>query len=56
MKNFSTMGNGFISLEHDLSPKTVDVAIQIIDKAAKVQNLKIMTVPQCIGDNNPYST
>ncbi|PKC12318.1 glycoside hydrolase/deacetylase, partial [Rhizophagus irregularis] len=47
MKNFTTMGNGFISLEHDFAPKTVDVAIQIINKAAKVPNLKIMTVPQC---------
>ncbi|CAG8591226.1 uncharacterized protein OCT59_020739 [Rhizophagus irregularis] len=54
MQTFPKLKTGFIVLEHDLYPQTVDAAVQIIDRAVKVPNLKIMTVPQCIGDNNPY--
>ncbi|GBB90753.1 hypothetical protein RclHR1_01780020 [Rhizophagus clarus] len=54
MQTFPKMNTGFIVLEHDLYPQTVDAATQIIDRAVKVPNLKIMTVPQCINDNNPY--
>jgi hypothetical protein len=54
MQTFPKMNTGFIVLEHDLYPQTVDAAVQIIDRAVKVPNLQIMTVPQCIGDNSPY--
>lgn len=54
MEKFRTMKTGFIVLEHDLYPQTVDAAIAIINKAVNVKDLNITTVPQCIGDNNLY--
>ncbi|CAG8451018.1 9171_t:CDS:2 [Funneliformis caledonium] len=54
MQKFPTMSTGFIVLEHDLFPQTVDAALIVLDRAVKVPNLTIMTVPQCVGDNAPY--
>ncbi|CAI2186579.1 10687_t:CDS:2 [Funneliformis geosporum] len=54
MQKFPTMSTGFIVLEHDLYPQTVEAALLVLDRAAKVPNLTIMTVPQCVGDNAPY--
>src|SRR6185369_13814770 len=49
----ATMPRGFLVLEHDLFKQTVDAAVTVIGKATQT-NLIIKTVPQCIGDNNPY--
>jgi peptidoglycan/xylan/chitin deacetylase (PgdA/CDA1 family) len=49
----ATMSRGFLVLEHDLFKQTVDAAVTVIGKATQT-NLIIKTVPQCIGDNNPY--
>ncbi|CAG8511761.1 3257_t:CDS:2 [Funneliformis mosseae] len=54
MEKFPKMSTGFIVLEHDLYPESVEAAMIIIDKAVKVPNLNITTVPDCIGDHKPY--
>ncbi|CAG8569992.1 4846_t:CDS:2, partial [Acaulospora morrowiae] len=54
MENFPKMTTGFIVLQHDLYPQTVDAAINIIDKAIKVRGLNITTVARCLGDLKPY--
>jgi hypothetical protein len=54
MQKFPKLSTGFIGLEHDLHPETVNAATIILDRAAKVPNLKIMSVPECIGDTKPY--
>ena len=54
MQKFPKMNTGFIGLEHDLHLETVQAANAVLDLAAKVPNLKIMSVPQCIGDDKPY--
>ncbi|RIA90887.1 Carbohydrate Esterase Family 4 protein [Glomus cerebriforme] len=54
MQTFPKLNTGFIVLEHDLFPQTVDAATIVIDRAVKVPNLKIVTVPQCVGDSKPY--
>ncbi|KAL1923123.1 uncharacterized protein VTP21DRAFT_9499 [Calcarisporiella thermophila] len=48
------MNTGFIVLEHDLYSQAVDLAINHILPLAQQNQLKMMTVPQCIGDNAPY--
>ncbi|CAI2175491.1 1349_t:CDS:2, partial [Funneliformis geosporum] len=54
MQKFPKMDTGFIVLEHDLYPESVEAALIIIDKAVTVPNLNITTVPECIGDSKPY--
>jgi len=54
MQMFPKMSTGFIVLEHDLFPQTVDVGLIIIDKAVLVPNLTIKPVPHFVGDNKPY--
>jgi hypothetical protein len=54
MTKVPTMSRGFVGLEHDIYKQTVDAAVAIINKAAKVSSLKIQTVPQCIGYKDPY--
>ncbi len=54
MQKFPKMNTGFIALEHDLHPEGVNAAIAVIDRAVKVSNLNITTVPDCIGDTKPY--
>lgn len=49
-----TMDSGFIVLEHDLYPQTVNAAISVMNIAVKEPSLTIKTVPQCIGVNETY--
>ncbi|CAG8575497.1 5963_t:CDS:2, partial [Paraglomus occultum] len=49
----ASMPRGFLVLEHDLFNQTVNAAIVVIGKAVKTP-LTIQTVPECIGDPNPY--
>ncbi|KAF9196295.1 chitin deacetylase [Haplosporangium sp. Z 11] len=44
---------GFISLEHDLTADTVEVARALIEHGMQ-SNLNIMTVSDCLHDNAPY--
>ncbi|CAG8462368.1 9349_t:CDS:2 [Ambispora gerdemannii] len=54
MKKLPTMKNGFVVLEHDLFPQTVQAAQAVMQIAVKQQGLTIQTVPQCLGDSTPY--
>ncbi|KAL1919065.1 uncharacterized protein VTP21DRAFT_2446 [Calcarisporiella thermophila] len=54
LPKIQSMQTGFIVLEHDLYPQTVQIAIQNILPAAIQNKLQMMPVPQCIGDGSPY--
>ncbi|KAL1922286.1 uncharacterized protein VTP21DRAFT_9825 [Calcarisporiella thermophila] len=48
------MNSGFIVLEHDLYKESVDVAIVDILPLALQSQLRMMPVPDCLGDKSPY--
>ncbi|CAG8812816.1 17585_t:CDS:2, partial [Racocetra persica] len=51
---FPTMSTGFIVLQHDLYNQTVKAAIEVLKLAINVKDLKMTTIPECIGDTKPY--
>ncbi|KAG0378272.1 chitin deacetylase [Mortierella sp. AD032] len=51
--NTANNTKGFITLEHDLSSQTVDVAKSLIP-FGKEKNLQIMSVANCLRDSSPY--
>lgn len=51
--NAANNTKGFISLEHDLTSETVNVAKSLIPKG-KAHNLQIMSVADCLRDSSPY--
>lgn len=51
--NAANNTKGFISLEHDLTSQTVNVAKSLIP-FGKEHNLQIMSVADCLRDTSPY--
>ena len=51
--NTTNNTKGFISLEHDLTSQTVNVAKSLIP-FGKEHNLQIMSVAECLRDASPY--
>jgi hypothetical protein len=51
--NAANNTKGFISLEHDLTSQTVNVAKSLIP-FGKGKNLQIMSVADCLRDSSPY--
>jgi len=58
LKNFIAqvpkMDTGFLVLEHDLFPQTVDIAVNSILPAAISANLTLKSMASCVNDPTPY--
>ncbi|KAF3909266.1 hypothetical protein ABW20_dc0106351 [Dactylellina cionopaga] len=54
--NAGTSGNGHIPLMHETIQSTVTQLVPWVLTWAKNNNLKVVTVAQCLGDTNPYAT
>ncbi|CAG8450438.1 4111_t:CDS:2 [Ambispora leptoticha] len=55
LQNSTKMNSGFIVLQHDLWPETVQISVDVIlPTAINTPNMQIMSISECLVDGKPY--